>query len=337
MKWSFIEPSYGDMIRVSAGTIYHFGIYVSDDEVIQFGLPPSRRGAQPDSEIEVMSASIDDFLAGGFLEVCEFDKKEKKKNRKPDEIVKYARSKIGTRGYHILYNNCEHFANECVTGVHICRQAEDVRELFKNLPIVDVYIAALPKDVPIGKLDCKKRMDEIDSISNDKVKREKYFVWKLLCYALERSFGKRGKKLDFKKESNGAWSVSDVKISISHSENALAVAVSRGAVGIDIERIYTPRADRMAEYIMTDDELAEFSLVPDEQKEERLIEIWTAKEAIFKSKNLDRFIPKEHSILLSSHRTNSITIDGEKYLWSIATNTPEIIRIFKDIDLTKIS
>ena len=33
MKWSFIEPSMGDVIRVSLGTLYHFGIYVSDSEV----------------------------------------------------------------------------------------------------------------------------------------------------------------------------------------------------------------------------------------------------------------------------------------------------------------
>ncbi len=335
MKWSYIEPSYGDMIRVSAGTIYHFGIYVSDDEVIQFGLPPSRRGGQPDSEIEVMSATIDDFLAGGFLEVCVFDKKEKKNNRTPDEIVKYARSKIGTRGYHILYNNCEHFANECVTGVHICRQAEDVRELFKKMPVVHVYIASLPQDEPIGKLECRERMDEIASISNEKVKREKYFVWKLLCYALERSFGKRGNKLSFKKESNGAWSVNDVEISISHSGNALAVAVSRGAVGIDIERVHTPRAERMAEFVMSEAELEEFSLIPDEKKEERLIEIWTLKEAIFKSQKLDRFIPREHDIASATYKTNSVIIDGEKYVWSVATKTPEIVRVFTDIDLTK--
>ena len=77
MKWTYAEPTYGDMIRVAVGSIYHFGIYVSDDEVIQFGLPPSRRGNQPDSEVEVLVSDIDGFLAGGFLEVSVFDKKEK--------------------------------------------------------------------------------------------------------------------------------------------------------------------------------------------------------------------------------------------------------------------
>lgn len=335
MKWTYREPSYGDMIRVSVGSIYHFGIYVSDDEVIQFGLPPSRRGCEPDSEVEVLSSDIDGFLAGGFLEVCDFDKKEKKKNRAPEDIVKYARSKIGTRGYHILYNNCEHFANECVSGVQICRQAEDVRAMFRNMPIVDVYIAALPENEEMGDLECDVRREEIAAISNERVRREKYFVWKLLCYALERSFGMRGKRLEFVKESYGGWSVGNAYVSLSHSKGALAVAVSRSTVGIDIEHLHSPRGKNIAEHIMNEEELESFKLTPAEQKEERLIEIWTAKEAIFKSKHIASFIPKENDTLSASFKTSTIVIDDVKYVWSVATTTPERIRIFSDIDLTK--
>ena len=40
MKWSFVEPSSGDMIRVKLGSIYHYGIFADDGEIIQFGLPP---------------------------------------------------------------------------------------------------------------------------------------------------------------------------------------------------------------------------------------------------------------------------------------------------------
>ena len=335
MKWSFIEPSMGDVIRVSLGTLYHFGIYVSDSEVIQFGLPPTRR-IGPDSEVEVLASDIDAFLAGGFLEVCEYDRKEKKKLRSPEEIVNYARSKIGTRGYNILYNNCEHFANECAFGEKICRQAEDVRALFRNMPIVDVYIARLPLDEPVGEVECKARREEIAAVSNERVKREKYFVWKLLCYGLERSFGLRGKKLDFSKESFGGWSVSGHYLSISHSENALAVAVSRDAVGIDVELLHTPRSERMAEHIMNDGELSAFEGVTPDKKEEHLIEIWTAKEAIFKSKGEPTFIPSRIDTLCATFKSGSIDIDGEKYIWSVATKTPQRIRIFSDIDLTKI-
>ncbi|MBP3665857.1 MAG: lecithin retinol acyltransferase family protein [Clostridia bacterium] len=133
MKWILGEPQSGDMIRVQSGTIYHYGIYVSDDEVIQFGLAPNARPTVKDADIEVLATDIDVFLAGRFLEVAEFDRKEKKVNRSSDEVISIARARMGERGYHILYNNCEHFAYECVTGKHYSEQVDGVREIFKGL------------------------------------------------------------------------------------------------------------------------------------------------------------------------------------------------------------
>lgn len=334
MKWVYKEPALGDMIRVDMGGLYHFGIYVSDEEVIQFGLPPRSRIGVRDADVEVLAADIDAFLAGGFLEVCEFDKKEKKKNRTPSEIVEYARGKIGTKGYHILYNNCEHFANECVTGTAICRQAEDVRALFRNMPIVDVYIAKIPENAPLGVLDCKLRMQDIEAVNNEKVKREKYFVWKLLTYALERSFGKRGTGVSFKKESYGGWSAGEFEISLSHSGSALAVAVSKAPVGIDIERIRVRSSEKFAEHILTPSELSEFENVSEDKRDAYLIGKWTAKEAIFKSRKQETFIPRNIDTSTENVKTDSTFIDGEEFIWSVASATPERIRIFTNIDLS---
>lgn len=133
MRWLPEEPHSGDMIRVRSGSIYHYGIFVSDSEVIQFGLAPAARPTLKDSEIEVIATDVDTFLGGEFLEVAVFDRKEKKKNRTPDETVAFARARMGERGYHILYNNCEHFAYECVTGKHYSEQVDGVRALFQGL------------------------------------------------------------------------------------------------------------------------------------------------------------------------------------------------------------
>ena len=38
MKWQLTQPVAGDMIRVKLGSIYHYGVFVSEEEVIQFGL-----------------------------------------------------------------------------------------------------------------------------------------------------------------------------------------------------------------------------------------------------------------------------------------------------------
>ena len=133
MKWLTCEPSYGSMIRVQAGSIHHYGVYVSPEEVIQFGLAPNARPELKDSDIEVLSTDIDTFLQNQFLEVAEFDRKEKKTHPTPDEVIAKARARMGERGYHILYNNCEHFAYECVTGKHYSEQVDGVREMFKGL------------------------------------------------------------------------------------------------------------------------------------------------------------------------------------------------------------
>ena len=55
MNWVKKPPSLGDMVRVRIGSIYHFGVCVGSDEIVQFGLAPSLRADIPDSEIEVVS------------------------------------------------------------------------------------------------------------------------------------------------------------------------------------------------------------------------------------------------------------------------------------------
>ncbi len=333
MKWVMKDPVRGDMIRVALGSIYHFGIYVSDEEVIQFGLAPSQRAMLRDSEVEVVSSDIDGFLAGGFLEVCEFDKKERKKHRSPDAVVAYAQSKLGMRGYNILYNNCEHFANECLSGEHICHQADDVRAMFRNMPIVDVYVAVLP-DREIGEpLSCRPRWAEIVSLSHERLKREKYYVWKLLEYGLERSFGLKMRDLVFKKEENGRYSADKVEFSLSHSQNILAVAVSRGAVGVDVEAADADCRQGMAERALTPREYAFYNRLPDEEKAHGFLRLWTAKEALFKASHGDRFDPAALETIGGQYRTFDQNAEGIPYILSVATATPDRIRMFENVKL----
>ena len=333
MKWVMKDPSRGDMIRVESGTIYHFGIYVSDDDVIQFGLAPSQRIAIPDSEIEVLSTDIDCFLAGGFLEVAEFDKKERKKHRSPDKVVAYAKSKLGMRGYNIIYNNCEHFANECISGEHISKQADDVRAMFRNMPVVDVYLAELPNRDIEEPLECDLRQKDVDGISNELLKREKYYVWKLLGYGLERSLGIKIADLSFVKEKDGRYVTDKAEFSLSHSKGALAVAVSRAHVGVDIECIDEKYRDGMANRVMTEKEYALYEKLADSEKQAYFYKTWSAKEAIFKHSHKERFIPSDTDTDSAICRSFEKNVGGKPFFLSIATATPEKIRIFEDIKL----
>ena len=133
MTWQKTPPTAGSMIRVESGSIHHYGVYVSDDEVIQFGLAPILRPGQKDSDVTVLSTDLVAFLNGGACETAVFTHEETATHPTPEKAVSTARSRMGEGGYHILYNNCEHFANECVTGKHYSQQVDGVREMFKGL------------------------------------------------------------------------------------------------------------------------------------------------------------------------------------------------------------
>lgn len=126
-----VEPKPGDHIRVKCHQIYHHGIYIGNDEVIAFGHTFSL--LEDHNSIEVIKTTMNDFLQGGFVEVRIYQKKELKKIRKPDEIIAIAKSKIGERGYNILHNNCEHFANYCVFGEKISMQTDLIHQQIKSI------------------------------------------------------------------------------------------------------------------------------------------------------------------------------------------------------------
>lgn len=126
MNWSATTPKSAQIIRTKVSFYYHYGIFVSEDEVIQFGLPDDP--GKPAEQIKVLSTDIDTFLGGGELEVGIPVGKEKSELRRAEDIIKTARSRIGEGGYDILHNNCEHFVNECAFGKSRSSFLDTVRE-----------------------------------------------------------------------------------------------------------------------------------------------------------------------------------------------------------------
>ena len=132
MTWSDKAPSPSQIIRTKVSFYYHYGIFISDDEVIQFGLPTAP--GTPAEDIKVLATDINTFLGGGELETALYTKEEKRRMRNADDIIKIARSRIGEGGYDILHNNCENFVNDCVFGVNTSSFVESVRsEIRKKL------------------------------------------------------------------------------------------------------------------------------------------------------------------------------------------------------------
>ena len=124
--WEKKSPSYGDQIRVNRGLYFHHGIYVSDDEVIQYASPKGSE-ISPETAL-IISTSLAEFLKGGEVEVRKYNSDELKEVRSKEEIVKFARSQLGTGlgEYHLLDNNCEHFSNYCAFGKKVSNQVDDI-------------------------------------------------------------------------------------------------------------------------------------------------------------------------------------------------------------------
>ena len=333
MKWEFCEPRLGDMIRVRLGDLYHYGIFVSEDEVIQFGLAPGVR-VIPDTEVEVCTSDIDAFLAGGFLEVGVPDKQESKKRISPKRTVDVARSHLGERGYNILFNNCEHFAYLCAYGVKYSAQSEAFRERFRTLPTLDVYIARIPDGKKLAPLYPKQRDKEVRSVKNEEVRKHKYYAWRLFEHALLKTFAYDIKKLEFTKAESGKWSCPSCEFSISHSGELVAVALSRKPVGVDIQVQKALISSTFEDRMLTEKERQTLTALDDEKKRQtELIKLWTIKESIFKTFNSDKYIPAE--IETSDYETYSETVDVDGVTYHLAVCGSDIskIRIFKDIIL----
>ena len=245
MRWEPIECKAGDMVRIRLGSVYHYGIFVSEDEVIQFGLPPTAENRAKEGEVAVLATDIDTFACGCIVETACPDRAELKKRLPREETVRRARERIGETGYNIIHNNCEHFVNECVFGEARCTQEEDVRRRWLNRPICDVYLARIPNDVSSDGIYPEKRRKDIDAIVSPTLRNNARFLWKLLDLAAQRSFGVDLEHAELKKKLSGKWVSGKFHFSLSSSENGVAgVAVSNADVELSLDDMLRDSVNR---------------------------------------------------------------------------------------------
>lgn len=129
--WLIKHPVKGDHIKVDRGLYTHHGVYISDEEVIHF------TGTEDDSILdwsknEVIKTDLNYFLRGGQVQVKEYTEDELKDLYPVDHISAYARACLGDKGYNLIFNNCEHFANTCTLGRFRSKQIEEVFNLIFN-------------------------------------------------------------------------------------------------------------------------------------------------------------------------------------------------------------
>lgn len=179
-----------------------------------------------------------------------------------------------------------------------------------------VYVAAIPNTDVIGEVYPPERQADIDRCSNPKVKKEKYFVWKLLEYVIADNFGEKIENISFEKQQNGKWVADKFFFSLSHSDSVVAVAVSGKSVGVDVETIRKHR-DGLESYILTEQEMAELCRLDRADSWEYIIKLWTQKESIFKTLDRKTFEPTKIETLNYPVRTEKIELPTGKYMLSV--------------------
>ena len=191
----------------------------------------------------------------------------------------------------------------------------------KKRNVTAVYVAEINDDVDVYDVYPTERQDEIDRCSCDRVRREKYCVWKLLEYALNDAFGLDIRNVNFYKNENGKWLSDKCFFSLSHTDGAVAVAVSDKNVGVDIEAVRRHR-EGIEQRILTNSERAEKNALTEEEQIEYIIKCWSKKESIFKTLDLRVFEPNK--IESSDHPVNTriIELGAEKYALSVCTEQP---------------
>ena len=201
------------------------------------------------------------------------------------------------------------------------------------LNFVDVYVSPIPTSVNFTPLIPKEREQEIKSLSNERVKREKYYAWKLLEYALKNALGVNVADAKIYKSKNGKWKSEFCEFSISHSGSCVAVAVSHAPVGIDIEPLGASRRAGFAEKLLSEDEFLRYSALSDAEKNDFLLTRWCIKEAIFKKGAGAVFVPSktvEDNEYLFEKR---FFLEGKEYFCAVSAKKEHCVRNFEIVAL----
>lgn len=187
---------------------------------------------------------------------------------------------------------------------------------------VTLYIAHTSFFRGSGEVVCAARAEEIAACQSEQVRWQKHAVWKLLEHALAETYGLDVSSLVFRKEGE-RWRCAECEFSLSHSGEAVAVALSRGRVGIDLERCGA--AGRLGERILTEREKNTALGLAEEKRDTHVCVLWTKKEAIFKCGNDKVFVPRK--IEGDALPTLTFRVYGmEKYFLSVAAKQDFTVR-----------
>jgi hypothetical protein len=119
-------------VRRAAGYTHH-GVDCGDGTVIHFTGEPG----QQKINASIARTPLNDFLGGGEPKVRRYGKRDD-----ADTTITRAESALGDSGYHLVMNNCEHFATWCCTGRKASEQVRGVGSLTAHGAIATATVGA---------------------------------------------------------------------------------------------------------------------------------------------------------------------------------------------------
>ena len=194
--------------------------------------------------------------------------------------------------------------------------------------MLDLYVAPLYSGEMSDELIPRERHLEVISVASERVRREKYSVWKLLAHALKASLGMSVEDAALRKDENGKWHSPHCCLSLTHGAGTVAVALSDSPVGVDAEGDVTPRSSSFATRIMTEREHARYLSLDESERTAFLTECWTRKESIFKMRDDAHFIPSECDTSDSETVTKRISLGGTLVTVSVASDRCDELTVY---------
>ncbi len=153
-----------------------------------------------------------------------------------------------------------------------------------------LYAAAFPFVAEDKMISFAPRAEEISACSNEFLRKQKFYVWKLLEFATVDALGLKLDLLNLKRDKNGKWHSDKCCFSLTHSKNVVAVALSDNPIGVDAERVDSQRFDAALENRIATQ--AEKTMFGDRfAHAERVCALWTRKESMFKREGEKVFRP----------------------------------------------
>lgn len=154
-----MKIKYGDIIGVPrlGGIFDHYGVFENEERVYEYApigegfgkaiihtsaLKEFLRGSEelfvlsfpekygkPEKHEATMSKESSKSVREAFSVLSAEQRASEYHIYTPEETIMRAKSKLGEARYSLLFNNCEHYAIWCKTGVHQSHQVEDILRL----------------------------------------------------------------------------------------------------------------------------------------------------------------------------------------------------------------